>query len=193
MRFGWLTAAAAAALVAPAAQAAPPSVRYTFNYEVDLSQLKATSGPGYDTFTPVSVTFSVRDLTFFKSADTRQYIPGNDGGPTCVASIGDCYFSQLWEGTPGADPAHVLDHDIILSSLIAGGSLYYPEFHLPVGSLTAFGTYKFYDQPGMISGSITLSPDVGVPEPATWALMIMGFGAIGGALRRQAGAKRAPA
>ena len=28
--------------------------------------------------------------------------------------------------------------------------------------------------------------DAGVPEPATWALMILGFGAVGGALRRRA-------
>lgn len=35
-----------------------------------------------------------------------------------------------------------------------------------------------------------LAPPPGVPEPATWALMILGFGLVGGAARRKAG--RAP-
>jgi hypothetical protein len=34
----------------------------------------------------------------------------------------------------------------------------------------------------MISGSISAA---GVPEPATWALMILGFGAVGGTMRRR--------
>jgi hypothetical protein len=37
---------------------------------------------------------------------------------------------------------------------------------------------------GMRDMSYTLSA-AGVPEPATWALMIMGFGAVGGAMRRR--------
>lgn len=50
------------------------------------------------------------------------------------------------------------------------------------------------DYTGVVDYTITVSslPNswTEVPEPATWALMIIGFGAIGGALRRQAGAKR---
>ena len=34
------------------------------------------------------------------------------------------------------------------------------------------------------SGQITFNI-LGVPEPATWALMIMGFGMVGGAMRRR--------
>lgn len=40
-----------------------------------------------------------------------------------------------------------------------------------------------------IGGSLNLVGGL-VPEPATWALFILGFGAIGGALRRRAGAVR---
>jgi hypothetical protein len=33
-------------------------------------------------------------------------------------------------------------------------------------------------------GSIPTAPTPGVPEPAAWALMILGFGAVGVAMRR---------
>ena len=36
---------------------------------------------------------------------------------------------------------------------------------------------------GLIGASVTLSPG-GVPEPSTWAMMLLGFGALGVALRR---------
>lgn len=42
---------------------------------------------------------------------------------------------------------------------------------------------------GGIGGNISYSLGA-VPEPATWALFILGFGAVGGAMRSQANAKR---
>lgn len=58
---------------------------------------------------------------------------------------------------------------------------------LPVGPLAA-GAYELYIAGtnsvagNAYSGSITLSA---VPEPATWALFILGFGAMGYAMRRR--------
>ena len=37
----------------------------------------------------------------------------------------------------------------------------------------------------MIDGVSFVATSAGVPEPATWALMILGFGAVGGAMRRR--------
>jgi len=36
------------------------------------------------------------------------------------------------------------------------------------------------------SGEITFNIDGAVPEPATWALLLLGFGLVGGAMRRRA-------
>jgi len=41
----------------------------------------------------------------------------------------------------------------------------------------------FLDQPS--SFNIGLGPSLGTPEPATWAMMVLGFGALGAALRRR--------
>jgi len=43
------------------------------------------------------------------------------------------------------------------------------------------------------NGSVTFAPTAAVPEPATWSLLILGFGAMGARLRHQNKAKWAPA
>jgi hypothetical protein len=59
-------------------------------------------------------------------------------------------------------------------------------------SLSGWGNYHFYDfyslgTNGQTTGNILLSSATvaGVPEPATWAMMLLGFGAIGVAARRR--------
>lgn len=42
---------------------------------------------------------------------------------------------------------------------------------------------------GLVTGSLTIAAAL-VPEPASWALFILGFGAVGTALRRRSGAVR---
>ena len=59
------------------------------------------------------------------------------------------------------------------------------------GALPNFGTYKYYDfastsasgGKNYLLGSVTLTP--AVPEPATWAMMLVGFGGIGFTMRRR--------
>ena len=64
-----------------------------------------------------------------------------------------------------------------VTASVTGGSSYYLIFHgLSQGDNTAF-----LDD---VSASITPS----VPEPATWAMLIAGFFATGGAIRRRRGA-----
>jgi hypothetical protein len=55
------------------------------------------------------------------------------------------------------------------------------NFNLQAGTytLTLNGTNS---QTGALSGNITMNP---VPEPATWAMMLLGFGAVGFAMRRR--------
>lgn len=52
-------------------------------------------------------------------------------------------------------------------------------------TLTLNGTVR---RGGTLSTSLSFA-GAGVPEPATWALMILGFGAVGGAMRRRQATK----
>lgn len=78
-----------------------------------------------------------------------------------------------------------------------GASMQIDRLGLPGGdqTLTIMGTLTPSDAPGgnsfaRIGGQLTLTGTGAIPEPATWALFILGFGAIGGALRRRSGAVR---
>lgn len=62
-------------------------------------------------------------------------------------------------------------------------------FLFPTGSFTAPGSYSYNYPNAAWSGNLTVTAAGnagGVPEPATWALMILGFGMIGYALRQRA-------
>lgn len=50
------------------------------------------------------------------------------------------------------------------------------------------GTFTFT---GFSSGTLTVSQVAAVPEPATWAMMIVGIGAVGATMRRRAKVKTA--
>jgi hypothetical protein len=53
------------------------------------------------------------------------------------------------------------------------------------GRLNSTGTPPSGNDFARVGGSLTLTQAAAVPEPATWALLILGFGAVGGILRRR--------
>ena len=78
----------------------------------------------------------------------------------------------------GVFRAGVGDAQLTFASLIGRGTPFYQNF--------TYGTRDGRNA-GFLSGDYAggFSSGAGVPEPATWALMILGFGATGGALRRR--------
>ena len=53
------------------------------------------------------------------------------------------------------------------------------------GLNSSWGEFSGYVPTNIHAGFIAAAQLGGVPEPATWALMILGFGAVGGAMRRR--------
>ena len=80
-----------------------------------------------------------------------------------------------FSGTPGV-------FNIMGTFLVTGGTGY---FHRAGGSFSEVGPLDFRTQGrGIAIGAFTGKLDV-VPEPATWAMLVTGFGVVGAAARRR--------
>ena len=89
-------------------------------------------------------------------------------------------MSALLTGTGIVSPislSTLFNNDVIESYALAGLNLGAGTYTLTVtgsrGTTGAFG------------GNVSFNQTPGVPEPATWAMMLLGFGAVGFAMRRR--------
>jgi hypothetical protein len=169
LKAGALLTAAAAALVI-AAPASAELLKFTLNGDavavwfIDSNPTPSAVGPA---------SFVLQD------------VPGNysgfpNNGPTnYVADIE--FYDSSYDG--GFYIKNFYDNiDLLTTSgpQLFGGTLATPTFSRGTYALTDF------DDP---SKSYSLTISSGVPEPATWGLMILGFGAVGGAMRRRQSVK----
>jgi hypothetical protein len=127
-------------------------------------------------FTGVQVP--VRDSIVFSDGTTETILlpnagsdPGSSKLPTTVTSF-----------VGFTDPGKQISSVTILAGLNSGGSDWIGIDDVRFGNLPP-------DDTGPGSGGTGSAP--GIPEPASWALMIMGFGGAGAMLRRRS--KHAPA
>jgi Domain of unknown function (DUF4114)/PEP-CTERM motif len=95
-----------------------------------------------------------------------------------VLNTGDFFYSNPALNADGVN--HVW------STPYAGG-----DFGIPAGQFITFedllgGGDLNYNDLGFVFSNVAINPDNGVPEPASWAMMILGLGAVGAAMRRQA-------
>lgn len=109
-------------------------------------------------------------------------VAGNNGlgvGPIFVGDL-NFYTGPAGGGFGVNNPA---DMDFGLFSL-EGDQLFSGTIENPTFTP---GTYTFTNDfyYGAVNATLTITALPGVPEPATWAMMLLGFGAIGAACRRR--------
>ena len=118
---------------------------------------------------------------------------GSVGGisQTIATIVGRTYvfnFALRNLGGPTNSFAALIGGNTVLSYTNAGafGAALNSFNYVATGTSTAV-QFNFRQDPSYF-GLDSVSLTAGVPEPMTWALMILGFGLIGGAMRRRVGA-----
>jgi hypothetical protein len=138
-------------------------------------------------------TASLFSSTAWTSGQLDAYL-SNPASPT--NPIG-AYLPATQTYQPGATGFYVFQANLGLATLLGTSGVGQPgqdAYLLQLGQTLATGSYivGFLDQGGRTDGAtansgailVTTPPPPGVPEPATWAMMLMGFGATGFAMRR---------
>jgi hypothetical protein len=161
-----LAATAALSMAAPA-EAAIVTTGYTFvtgtagsgTFSVDFNTVGGTYALSAFNYSLGSTTFTTANTSLQQTGGSNFVIGGNTNGATIVSSLGGADdFVFDWGPGPVFPPS-------TFTYYIAGGIL--PEQRTS-------NTLAFAQTP--------TSP---VPEPTTWAMMLLGFGAIGFAMRRR--------
>ncbi len=139
------------------------SINYTFGYSDS------------DTNSPFSETVSwVNDLAGIY-AITLSTVATSVNGPTDV-DITAAFVTGTGIGSPLSLSANPFNTDLIENYALAGQALGAGTY-----TLTVQGTRG---DSGSFGGNVAFEA-AAVPEPATWAMMLLGFGAIGWQLRRR--------
>ena len=167
------TLAIAAAMLAGLPAAANAAVTYVFTADSSsvLDERTYTGGFTLTTndYITANNTFAVADLT------------------SCTVTLSDGVAGACGDQNVYVGPSN----DIVgFAFTSADGGLYAINYFFDAGTFAANGAYATNDVIRDHRGTLTVSGFAepatgGVPEPATWALMIAGFGLAGASLRRR--------
>jgi uncharacterized membrane protein len=154
------------------------------------------------TLTPLAAVHAQTVVDLSTTPGTYTPLSLNDIGATSAAGV---------NGTTGLAAGHTVDYYFTLASGTSGVKLFLSDIQGAASNVSAsivgLGGNPFSVAPGNISSTtFNLSPNTGytlavtsagnttfganlvavsaAPEPATWALMVFGIGAIGVAMRR---------
>lgn len=194
MRFGYAIAAAAALWVQPALAAVTINIQ-----EVGGDVIATTSG---SLRRDQQITFQGPSLGASIGPSSGSFLSA--AGPMDIIiysgfyELGDFPFGPYQFGT-GSYTQGVGTGDVVMFS--EGSRLFgVPQGYIsgaPLAAITTFaaqtigslgltpGAYVYHLNGGATSDTITLNIAAPVPEPSAWAMMLLGFGAIGASMRRR--------
>lgn len=166
-------------------------IRLDFSDAVTLSSITRTAYSAYNS-TLTGVTYDddfsygkggaiANNLVLNSSAFAALFGTnvGNAGKCTYKAAYGACYDTSTLTSADAVTAASASTSWFVAASLLAN---YGGDGNVDSFKLSGLSVYKYLPP-------ITIPPIVTVPspapEPASWAMMVLGFGAAGGALRRR--------
>ncbi len=163
----------------------PAGFGWTVSGDVDL----VTYGAGYTTTTPAGGGGT-------QALDMVGY---NDGviSQSFATVVGQTYnFSFDYSHNPGVTAGNMgflilgnssLANDTIFDNDLAQTWTHYVGSFVAdsTSTLISFNSYDTCCSGGIFLDNVSVSTGGAVPEPATWALMITGFGLVGSTLRRR--------
>ena len=154
----------------------------------------AATGSGASAYGMSSI--NVMNETVHPGTDFGDAVTCENGQPSCLVETAhtDVAFDFIYYVDDHGTVTSGFDGTINLNVLAHGGA---PQNGFPHGGSLALADPVIGIDPAFLAlhPGLTVTPDnvpdvslIGtVPEPATWALIIAGFGLVGGALRRRAG------
>src|SRR4051794_13518659 len=154
-------------------------MRYAVSFATALAAVALIAGaPASATIVNFSVTgddtasWSIDDSVAPDSydADTFVYTTDFTLNGTTTNNVGVIFYDDAFSGGIYGDGFG------FLSAQLFSGPTSAPSF-----VLGTFGAVGFPDD--SLSYTVTITADRGVPEPSTWAMMLLGFGAMGVSIR----------
>jgi len=133
------------------------------------------------------------------NSPNEDYLAGVflNGGEGATTGLANSDFSPAGTGETFASLSPVIDQVFFIGDGLTGtGSGPVQHFFVPVGAtMLVLGIVDadgyngppgaYFDNAGSFDVGVNLPVRGGVPEPASWALMIAGLGGVGAALRRR--------
>jgi hypothetical protein len=153
-----------------------------------VANATGVTGPGFDGFNPHSGNF------FANLGDTSGAYPFGTLSQTISTVAGQLYTLSFYLSSDGALPNYFdvnWNGTLVTGSALTNVPDQRPNYTLYSFNLLGTGsdTLLFHEQniPAYWAlDDVSLDPagtTGGVPEPATWAMMLLGFGIVGGAMR----------
>lgn len=132
----------------------------------------------FDVTGDATLSFEVDDANFVTGSPDALFISGVafDGVPSGLAEV------LIWAGEVGGGFALYEAFSPLLVIDGQGEQLFTGPITAPILKV---GSFNLADPTGALSYQLTISQVGAVPEPATWAMMISGFGMLGAAARRR--------
>ena len=158
------------------------------------SLLVASEGTGYiNAITPMGAVTTLLSSTGgnirVSVAETLSVVPlnfGQSGNPLEGFYVANYPYDVQKAGNV-TEFMPYLGHAILTSEFGSGSTIWDLAYNGDVANtftLTAIGALQYQSEDGIFVTAQRIG-DLSVPEPASWTLMILGFGAVGSALRRR--------